>query len=82
MAKIMEFRTRAEQAIGRAESAEKAELVLEDQLMQWQEKRQRKKAALAALREESALRKYSPPITYDQTVLTHPPLGKVLNMKF
>ncbi|XVF09012.1 hypothetical protein REPUB_Repub07fG0053700 [Reevesia pubescens] len=81
MVKIGLFRNRAEQAATRAESAEKAKATLEDQLMMWQEQKQRRKAALAALREESAPKQFSPP-TMEKLLTKHQPLGKVLNLKF
>ncbi|XP_019242825.1 PREDICTED: putative WEB family protein At4g17210 isoform X2 [Nicotiana attenuata] len=79
--KISELRTRAEQAISRAEAAEKGKATLEDQIKRWKEHKERKKAALAALREESISREiteYKP----DTTPKTLQPLGKVLKMKF
>jgi chromosome segregation ATPase len=79
-AKIGEFRNRAEQAISRAELAEKAKAAIEEKLRKWQEQKQRRKAALAALREESARKEFDP--QYDKPPTTSQPLGKVLNMKF
>ncbi|KAK4568138.1 hypothetical protein RGQ29_003778 [Quercus rubra] len=58
--KIGEFRNRAEQAVSRAELAEKAKVAIEEQLKKWREQKQRRKAALAALREESARREFDP----------------------
>lgn len=82
-AKIAEFRNRAEQAVSRAEMAEKAKAGLEDQIRKSREHKQKRKAALAALREVSVPREYdSTPPTYSSSPSTHPPLGKVLNMKF
>lgn len=82
-AKITEFRNRAEQAVSRAEMAEKAKAGLEDRLRKRNEHKQKRKAALAALREVSAPRGYdSTHPTYSISPSTHPPLGKVLNMKF
>ncbi|KAF5477087.1 hypothetical protein F2P56_003765 [Juglans regia] len=81
MVKVGEFRTRAEQAVSRAELAEKAKLAIEDQLRRWREHKQRRKAALAALREESAPKEFYPP-QYDRPPTTYQPLGKVLNMEF
>ncbi|KAK4350320.1 hypothetical protein RND71_029633 [Anisodus tanguticus] len=54
--KISELRTRTEQAISRAEAAEKGKAALENQIKRWKEHKERKKAALAALREESISR--------------------------
>lgn len=81
MVKIGLFRNRAEQAGTRAEAAEKAKATLEDQIRQWQEQKQRRKAALAALREESAPKRFNPP-TFEKLPTKYQPLGKVLNMKF
>lgn len=78
--KISEFRTRAEQAVSRAEAAEKAKAIVEDQLRRWREQKQKRMAAFAALREETTPRESSPP-RYESTP-TYQPLGKVLNMKF
>ncbi|XP_030531779.1 protein WEAK CHLOROPLAST MOVEMENT UNDER BLUE LIGHT 1-like [Rhodamnia argentea] len=79
--RIGEFRTRAEQAASRAEAAENAKSALEDQLRRWREQKQRRKAAVQALREESISREFNPP-TYDSTPTSHIPLFKILNMKF
>ncbi|KDP31298.1 hypothetical protein JCGZ_11674 [Jatropha curcas] len=82
-AKVAEFRTRTEQAVTRAEAAERAKLALEDQLRKWREQKQRRKAALAALRQESLSREFGPSSSsYDRTPVNYQPLGKVLNMKF
>ncbi|KAK8686208.1 hypothetical protein V6N13_125235 [Hibiscus sabdariffa] len=80
MAKIGLFRNRAEQAATRAEAAEKAKATAEDQLRKWQEQKQRRKAALAALREESAPKQFNPP-TIEKLPTNHQPLGQVLNLK-
>ncbi|XP_009795913.1 WEB family protein At5g55860-like isoform X2 [Nicotiana sylvestris] len=79
--KISELRTRAEQAISRAEAAEKGKATLEDQIKRWKEHKERKKAALAALREESISREITE-YKADITPKTLQPLGKVLKMKF
>ncbi|KAG6635519.1 hypothetical protein CIPAW_11G048800 [Carya illinoinensis] len=81
MVKVGEFRTRAEQAVSGAELAQKAKVAIEDQLRRWQEHKQWRKAALAALWEESAPKEFYPP-QYDRPPTTYQPLGKVLNMKF
>lgn len=80
--RIGEFRTRSEQAAFRAEVAETAKAALEEQIRRWREQKERRKAALVALREESiTTRKNSfkkdlePPKIYQ-------PLGKILKMKF
>lgn len=79
-AKIGEFRARAEQAVMRAEAAEKAKITLEDQLKRWRERKQRQKAAFAALREESSSREFGTP-TYENNIpIKYEPLGKILNM--
>ncbi|KAL4633602.1 hypothetical protein ACB092_04G134100 [Castanea dentata] len=80
-AKIGEFRNRAEQAVSRAELTEKAKVAIEEQLRKWRKQKQRRKAALAALREESARREFDPHYEKPPTT-TYQPLGKVLNMKF
>ncbi|XP_059643336.1 protein WEAK CHLOROPLAST MOVEMENT UNDER BLUE LIGHT 1-like [Cornus florida] len=82
--RIGELRVRAEQAISRAEAAEKGKAALEDQLKKWRERRERRKAAIAALQEECILResssfKYEPLVPVPKT---YQPLGKVLNMEF
>ncbi|KAJ7978467.1 protein WEAK CHLOROPLAST MOVEMENT UNDER BLUE LIGHT-like 1 [Quillaja saponaria] len=79
--KIGELRTRTEQALSRAESAEKAKSAVKDQLRRWREHKQKRKAALAALREVSTPRKSSPSTSYE-TPKPYQPLGKMLNMKF
>ncbi|KAF8037369.1 hypothetical protein BT93_B0319 [Corymbia citriodora subsp. variegata] len=81
-ARIGEFRTRAEQAASRAEAAENAKAALEDQIRRWREQKQRRKAAWAALREESISTEIIDPPTFDRTPATHTPLFKILNMKF
>lgn len=80
-AKVSEFRTRTEQAVTRAEAAERAKLALEDQLRKWREQKKRRKAALAALREESLSREFGSS-SCGNTPINYQPLGKVLNMKF
>ncbi|XP_049396266.1 putative WEB family protein At4g17210 [Solanum stenotomum] len=79
--KINELRTRAEQAISRAEAAEKGKSALENQIKRWKEHKERKKAALAALREESISREITE-YKSDTSPKTLQPLGKVLKMKF
>ncbi|TYH80250.1 hypothetical protein ES332_D03G120000v1 [Gossypium tomentosum] len=81
MAKIGLFRNRAEQAATRAEAAEKAKATAEEQLRKWQLQKQRRRAALAALREESAPKEFCLP-TIEKLPTKHQPLGKVLNMNF
>ncbi|XP_059306690.1 WEB family protein At1g12150-like [Lycium ferocissimum] len=79
--KISELRTRAEQAISRAEAAEKGKAALENQIKRWKEHKERKKAALAALREESISREITE-YKSDTSPKTLQPLGKVLRMNF
>ncbi|KAK7388904.1 hypothetical protein VNO78_23731 [Psophocarpus tetragonolobus] len=80
--KISELRARAEQALSRAELAENAKAALEDKIRRHREHRQRRRAALTALREESTPKPFSPSSSYGQgTPKTYQPLGKVLNMK-
>ncbi|XP_059639478.1 protein WEAK CHLOROPLAST MOVEMENT UNDER BLUE LIGHT 1-like [Cornus florida] len=79
MMKISEFRTRAEQAVSRAEVAEKAKSEVEDRLRRGRERMARRKAALAALREES-IPKESSSFEFDKDSETFQPLSKVLNI--
>ncbi|KAF5807260.1 hypothetical protein HanRHA438_Chr05g0240931 [Helianthus annuus] len=79
-AKVSEFRTRAEQATTRAEVAEQAKAALEEQVKEWKEQKQRRRAALAALRAESMSRS-SHSLEYDDNSKTYMPLGKFLKMK-
>ncbi|KAH7529014.1 hypothetical protein FEM48_Zijuj05G0138700 [Ziziphus jujuba var. spinosa] len=81
-AKIAEFRNRAVQAVSRAETAEKAKAQIEDQLRKWREHKQKRKAALAALRDVSVPKEDESILTYSSLPRTYPQLGKVLNMKF
>ncbi|MED6165052.1 hypothetical protein PIB30_095993 [Stylosanthes scabra] len=80
MAKIAELRGRAEQALSRAELAEKAKAALEEKIARHREHRQRTKAALTALKEESSCKQFSPS-SPDSTPTVQQPLGKVLNLK-
>ncbi|KAB2633564.1 WEB family protein [Pyrus ussuriensis x Pyrus communis] len=61
MEKVAQFRNRAEQATTRADLAERAKERLEDQIRIWREVKQKRKAALAALREVSLPKQFSPP---------------------
>ncbi|KAM5570829.1 protein WEAK CHLOROPLAST MOVEMENT UNDER BLUE LIGHT-like 3 [Rosa sericea] len=87
--KVVQFRNRAEQAVTRADLAETAKAGLEDQIRRWREHRQKRKAALIALREVAAPKEYgyhapqefSLP-EYDEIQKENPPLGQVLNLKF
>ncbi|KAE8672519.1 Detected protein of unknown function [Hibiscus syriacus] len=74
------IQNRAEQTATRAEAAEKAKAAEEDQLRKWQEQMQRRKPALAALREESAPKQFSPP-TIENLPTNHQPLGQFLNLE-
>lgn len=80
--KVAEFRTRAEQAISRAEIAEKGKAELEEKIKKWEEKRAKKRAVLAVL-EDEATSKAIVAYRYDDSIqkLTQP-LGKILNMQF
>ncbi|OVA13391.1 WEB family [Macleaya cordata] len=81
MAEIEELKCSAEKAVNRAEMAERAKEAVEDQLRKWREQKQRRRVALASLREESAP-KESKPSKFEKTPSMYQPLGKVLNMKF
>nr|XP_048330718.1 protein WEAK CHLOROPLAST MOVEMENT UNDER BLUE LIGHT 1-like [Ziziphus jujuba var. spinosa] len=75
-AKIAEFRNRAVQAVSRAETAEKAKAQIEDQLRKWREHKQKRKAALAALRDVSVPKEDESILTYSSLPRTYPQLGK------
>ncbi|KAL4566489.1 hypothetical protein LXL04_030605 [Taraxacum kok-saghyz] len=82
MARVSEFRTRAEQAATRAEVAEEAKAAVEEQIKRWKEQKQRRRAAMAALRAES-MSKSSRSFEYDdKNPKTYMPLGSFLKMKF
>ncbi|XP_060671010.1 protein WEAK CHLOROPLAST MOVEMENT UNDER BLUE LIGHT 1 [Ziziphus jujuba] len=74
--KIAEFRNRAVQAVSRAETAEKAKAQIEDQLRKWREHKQKRKAALAALRDVSVPKEDESIHTYSSLPRTYPQLGK------
>lgn len=79
--KIGEFRTRAEQAVTRAEVAEFGKAALEAQIQRWREHKERRKAASVALREESISREnYSFKYDDDDASKTYQPLSKLLKM--
>lgn len=80
LAKVSEFRTRAEQAATRAEVAELANAALEEQIKGWKEQKQRRRAAFAALRAES-MSKSSRSFEYEDNSKTYMPLGKFLKMR-
>ncbi|WCJ35895.1 hypothetical protein M5689_017122 [Euphorbia peplus] len=80
-AKAAEFRTRAEQARARAKATERAKMTVEDQLSKWREQKLRRKATLAALREESLSREFGA-FSHETMPWNYPPLSEVLNMKF
>ncbi|CAN6578117.1 unnamed protein product [Malus baccata var. baccata] len=61
MEKVTQFRNRAEQATTRADLAERAKERLEDQIRIRRDVKQKRKAALAALREVSLPKQFSPP---------------------
>ncbi|XP_061346639.1 uncharacterized protein LOC133292260 [Gastrolobium bilobum] len=79
--KIAQLRARAEQALSRAESAENAKAALEDKIRRHKEHKQKRRAALDALREESTPKQFSPSTSNGTTPGSYQPLGKVLNMK-
>lgn len=83
LVKIVELRARAEQALSRAELAENAKAALEDKIRRHREHRQKRKAAMTALREVSTPVPFSPSTSHGsgRTPKTYQPLGKVLNMK-
>ncbi|XP_054820265.1 uncharacterized protein LOC129319279 [Prosopis cineraria] len=80
-AKIGELRARAEQALSRAELAERAKEALEDALRRQKEQRHRRKASVNAIQEGSTP-KQDTQSSSDGTPKKYYPLGKVLNMKF
>ncbi|XAR65509.1 hypothetical protein NMG60_11009655 [Bertholletia excelsa] len=81
MAKTGEFRRRAEQAISRAEVAEKAKAALENNLRQKKEQKARRIQGPIAL-QEASYHKESTSFRYDETPMITPTLGKVLNIDF
>ncbi|KAL7139311.1 hypothetical protein ABFS83_09G042300 [Erythranthe nasuta] len=58
ISRIGEMRARAEQAISRAEAAEKAKAAMDEKMKRRKEHKERRKAALVALREESFSRDF------------------------
>ncbi|CAI0560436.1 unnamed protein product [Linum tenue] len=89
LSKIGDFRARAEQAVTRADVAEKAKVEVEEELRKLRERKQKRKAALAALREESLSGKFSfLPTTTTSTYApnksanSYQPLGKILNLTY
>ncbi|KAM7268114.1 hypothetical protein ACFE04_010280 [Oxalis oulophora] len=78
-ARLSEFRTRTEQAITRADSAEGAKFMLQAQLRKHKEQRQRRKAALEALKEE-CVSVYDPSSCISEIEI-YQPLGQILNME-
>lgn len=84
---IEELKSVAEQAMIKAELAEKAKAAIENQLRMWRNHKQKRRAdAIAALREELSPTETSPPkrnyANYGNYPTPYQPLGKVLNMKF
>ncbi|XP_022868806.1 cilia- and flagella-associated protein 58-like [Olea europaea var. sylvestris] len=75
--KIGELRARAEQAISRAEAAEKAKAELEEQKRRWNEHQEKRKAALAQLREESYSKDYITSDEQDNVIANYQPLGAI-----
>jgi chromosome segregation ATPase len=80
-ARIAEFRTRSEQAITRADSAERAKSMLQAQLRKHREQRQKRKAALEALKED-CVSVHNPNSSYCSSPEIYQPLGQILNMEF
>lgn len=80
-AKIGELRARAEQALSRAELAEKAKAALEDIIRRQREYSQRRRGVKNGLQEELSIGQNSPSSS-DTTSKSYHPLGKVLNMRF
>ncbi|KAK1359832.1 hypothetical protein POM88_044306 [Heracleum sosnowskyi] len=72
--KMEEFRTRAEQAVWRAEVAEKAKASFEEEKSKWVQHEERRKVDFDAFKQESISSKNTPKI--------YMPLGKLLKMKF
>ncbi|KAL6010383.1 hypothetical protein ACLOJK_000814 [Asimina triloba] len=79
---IEDLRREAEQAASRAEQAEAAKAAIENQLREWRVQKQKRRAALAAFREESSGDRHPHPPIYDSKPVTYQPLGKVINIKF
>ncbi|XP_077211482.1 WEB family protein At1g12150-like isoform X2 [Tasmannia lanceolata] len=94
---IGELQSVVEQAVRRAEMAEKAKLAVEDHLRKWRQKEEKRRALLASLREESSRRESNTPAAFrDESISreSNPPvynnkklagnlsLGKVLKLKF
>ncbi|WOH05324.1 hypothetical protein DCAR_0624740 [Daucus carota subsp. sativus] len=83
-ARAGEFRTRAEQAIWRAEVAEKAKALLEEERSKWIELEERRKVGFEGPRQESVSVKNSSflRLKYHEPPKIYTPLGKLLKMKF
>ncbi|KAK7301509.1 hypothetical protein RJT34_12375 [Clitoria ternatea] len=79
--KIVELRGQIEQAVNRAELAEKGKAELEDKLRRQREHRHRRRAALAALQEVSTPTPFTPSTSLYGTPKTYQLLGNVLNIK-
>ncbi|KAK4252489.1 hypothetical protein QN277_014482 [Acacia crassicarpa] len=79
-AKIGELRARAEQAHSRAELAEKANADIEHKLKRHREKKQRRKAAMVALEEESTPSQFTPSSS-GATPQVYETLSKILNLR-
>ncbi|KAJ8753318.1 hypothetical protein K2173_019717 [Erythroxylum novogranatense] len=80
MTKIMDLRTRSEHAVTRAEAVEKAKASLDDQINQLRDRKQRRRAALASLRQESSSKETSI-ITFASSPKKCVPLSEFLNIK-
>ncbi|CAA2963265.1 sporulation-specific protein 15-like [Olea europaea var. sylvestris] len=83
LSKIGEFRIRAEQAISRAEAAEKAKAALEEEIKRGKDHKERRKAAISAVHEELSSGDISTTNGFKHDAIKNDrSLGKVLNIKF
>lgn len=80
--RIAEFRTRAEQAVWRAEVAEKAKALLEEERSKWIQHEERRKVDFEAFKQESITLKNTRFVKYHESPKIYMPLGKLLKMKF
>ncbi|KAL5979182.1 hypothetical protein ACLOJK_019080 [Asimina triloba] len=78
---IEDLRRAAEQAASRAEQAEAAKAAIENQLREWREQKQKRRAALAAFREESGGDSHPQPPIYDSKPVTYQPRANISDMK-
>lgn len=80
--RVVEFRTRAEQAVWRAEVAEKAKALLEEERSKWIQHEERRKVDFEAFKKESITLKNTRFMKYHESPKIYMPLGKLLKMKF